>query len=224
MSEKDYRKQIGKKLEEAYLSQPMGETPSKETFAKWIEIAEQKRAERRRRRKKLVSCAAALVMCVVLGVACIFDPPQVAAGGKGGSKIEANLETNDVYKSQNELPKEIKERFLLFELPSDYKEIEVILEQEGNVELLSLLSKNENGDELCINQINSTGDKNLLNTVDSTAEKESVQNIDVYINQYEGGDKETTYTFIYNELLVAINAPNKVERGEILALIEKAVQ
>ena len=59
MKEKDLKETIGKKLEEAYLAKPMGQAPSEETVAKWIAIADQRRAERRRRKKKIISCAAA---------------------------------------------------------------------------------------------------------------------------------------------------------------------
>ena len=52
MKEKDLKETIGKKLEEAYLAKPMGQAPSEETVAKWIAIADQRRAERRRRKKK----------------------------------------------------------------------------------------------------------------------------------------------------------------------------
>lgn len=225
MNEKDYRKRIGKKLEEAYLSQPMGETPSKETFAKWIEIAEQKRAERRRHRRKLVSCAAALVMCVVLGVACIFDPPQVAAGGKGGSKIEANLETSDVYKTQDSLPQNAKETFLLFtELPIGYNEAGVTIEKTNNVEMFSLRCTNVAGEELLINEVKSKEDDSLLNIVDSQAEKETVKGRDVYINRYSEDAQKTTYTFVENNLLIVISTPNGLEQEEIIRIIEKTVR
>ena len=46
MKEKDLKETIGKKLEEAYLAKPMGQAPSEETVAKWIAIADQRRAER----------------------------------------------------------------------------------------------------------------------------------------------------------------------------------
>ena len=54
MKEKDLKETIGKKLEEAYLAKPMGQAPSEETVAKWIAIADQRRAERRRRKKKIM--------------------------------------------------------------------------------------------------------------------------------------------------------------------------
>lgn len=52
MKEKDLKETIGKKLEEAYLAKPMGQAPSEETVAKWIAIADQRRAERRRPQEK----------------------------------------------------------------------------------------------------------------------------------------------------------------------------
>lgn len=66
MKEKDLKETIGKKLEEAYLAKPMGQAPSEETVAKWIAIADQRRAERRRRKKKIIAvCIIALALLAV---------------------------------------------------------------------------------------------------------------------------------------------------------------
>ncbi len=224
MNEKDYRKRIGKKLEDAYLSQPMGETPSKETFAKWIEIAEQKRAERRRHRRKLVSCAAALVMCVVLGVACIFDPPQVAAGGKGGSKIEANLETSDVYKSYEELPEEVKDEFLLFtEMLQGYSLNEVRLENTNELKTLEILYENNKEQQVTIEEIGPSNDGSLDNIISPEAKLREVEGIDVYVRQYTSGAKEKRYVFIYNNVLIKIGTPSDCNEEDVFAIIKKAV-
>lgn len=88
MKEKDLKETIGKKLEEAYLAKPMGQAPSEETVAKWIAIADQRRAERRRRKKKIISCAAACALCVCIGVTCVVKPPNAVAGGSGGTKVD----------------------------------------------------------------------------------------------------------------------------------------
>lgn len=224
MKEKDYRKEIGERIEEAYLSMPIGDPPSREKFDKWIAIAEQRRRERIRRRKKMVSCAAVMLICVCLGVACIVKPPQVAAGGKGGGEVNSLLATSDKYESQDSLPEEIKEEFLLFpELPQGYEEVEAIVEKDGSVKMLSLQCKNQEGDELYVNEVSSKEEDKLLNVLDSGAEKETIGETDVYINRYTDGAEETTYTFIHEEVLVIVNAPNKLDKNTILSLIEKAV-
>lgn len=222
MNEKDYRERIGEKMKEAYLSQPMGEAPSKETIQKWIEIAEQKRAERIRRRKKMAGCAAALAVCVFLGVACICDPPEVSAGGKGGSTVEQTLETSDVYNSYEELPDEVKAEFLMFtEMPDGYDIKEIRVENTENIQKLFLKSTNVQNEEFLIEEI--VGENNqLLNAMDSSTVMTSWDGRDVYIRQYTDGNQMTTYKFMYNEVFVKISTVNDFKQDDVKDFIKKA--
>ena len=95
-----YRKKIGEKLEEAYLSIPMGEPPSEETIKKWIQIADQKRAQRLKRKRILLSSAAAVVLCVGVCATCILHTPEAVAGNSGEVKIEEGMDSKDVYNSE----------------------------------------------------------------------------------------------------------------------------
>lgn len=225
MKEKDYRKEIGEKIEEAYLSMPIGDPPSREKFDKWIAIAEQRRKERIRRRRKLASCAAAMLLCVFLGVACIVQPPQVAAGGKGGGKIEQTLETTDVYKSQADLPEEVKEEFLMFpELPEGYEETEAQIQNNKGIKTFSFMSKNESKEELFVEETIALNGETSLSVVESDSIKDIWGDIEVFIKKYNDGTQETVYMFFYKEIFVRINAPTDLEKTQIKEMVKKAVQ
>lgn len=46
----------------------------------------------------------------------------------------------------------------------------------------------------------------------------------VYINEYSSGDEEVVYKFLYNEMVVKINAPSNIESSEIRSIVEKTVR
>lgn len=69
----------------------MGEPPSEETIKKWIQIADQKRAQRLKRKRILLSSAAAVVLCVGVCATCILHTPEAVAGNSGEVKIEEGM-------------------------------------------------------------------------------------------------------------------------------------
>lgn len=225
MKEKDLKETIGKKLEEAYLAKPMGQAPSEETVAKWIAIADQRRAERRRRKKKIISCAAACALCVCIGVTCVVKPPNAVAGGSGGGKIEAGGTTTDIYKSESEIPHNLKEEFLTFPyIPAGYIFVEAITQSDANIEKLSISYMDSDNREIFIEELKTSQEDYISNVINSKAEVENWDGMDVYINEYTNGDKETVYTFVQENILVEVKVPIEVNKEEVKNMIKKAAQ
>lgn len=225
MKEKDLKETIGKKLEEAYLAKPMGQAPSEETVAKWIAIADQRRAERRRRKKKIISCAAACALCVCIGVTCVVKPPNAVAGGSGGTNIGTDTETNDIYTSEDQIPKGIQEKFLLFEaMPKGYEFEEATFIGNESLERFRISYRNEDSEEIFVSETSGDGSNSTSATIDSDAIKEQWGELEVYITKYEGGAEETIYVFTYGEVIVSISVPKTIEYEEMRNIIQTAVQ
>ena len=226
MKEKDLKETIGKKLEEAYLAKPMGQAPSEETVAKWIAIVDQRRVERRRRKKKIISCAAACALCVCIGVTCVVKPPNAVAGGSGGGKIETSLNTNDTYVSLDEIPTDIKNKYLIFvDLPEGYKFVEANVTSDGALEKIRILYDNEtSNEEIFVTQISGDEANTVSSVINEGGRQEEWGDMTVYINEYSSGDEEVVYKFLYNEMVVKINAPSNIESSEIRSIVEKTVR
>lgn len=221
MKEKDLKENIGKKLEEAYLAKPMGQAPSEETVAKWIAIADQRRAERRRRKKKIISCAAACALCVCIGVTCVVKPPNAVAGGSGGTNIGIDTETNDIYTSEDQIPKGIQEKFLIFEaMPKGYEFEEATFIGNESLERFRISYRNEDREEIFVSETSGDGSNSTSATIDS----EQWGELEVYITKYESGAEETIYMFAYGEVIVSISVPKTIEYDEMRSIIQTAVQ
>lgn len=225
MKEKDLKETIGKKLEEAYLAKPMGQAPSEETVAKWIAIADQRRAERRRRKKKIISCAAACALCVCIGVTCVVKPPNAVTGGSGGNSIGEDLTKMSSYDSQDDLPDKIKENFILFkELPQGFELSESIVENGESFTKLSLDYYDNLNNEIFITEIRTSSDSGLTHMNDADTVKETWGDIDVYMKIYDSDQRETSYSFMFDDIMFSINVSDGVTKEDIKLMIEKAVR
>ena len=130
MEDRDYRSEVGKKIEEALangdfdLIEDLIEVPPMETFMQWAEKGEEKRKKRVCRKKILVSCLAIVVVSasVLIGLKC-FALPEVTADPDTGIDIELNdMESVVTYRSWDALPDEIKEQFIEVKgLPKEYE-------------------------------------------------------------------------------------------------------
>lgn len=225
MTEKDLKEAAGKKLEEAYKLKSLEDGPSEETVAKWIAIADQRRAENRRRKKKILSCAAALALCICIGATCVVKTPNAVAGGSGGTKVEAGMSTKDVYKSEDQIPESIREKFLFFEeLPEGYEFAEATFVKAKPFEKVHILYCNEKKEEISINEIRGDAPDSIITSVDSDAVKENWEGLDVYITEYESGLQSIAYVFVYGEVTVSISVPKSAEYSDMKSIIQKAVR
>lgn len=220
-----YRKRIGEKLEEAYLSIPMGEPPSEETIKKWIQIADQKRAQRLKRKRILLSSAAAVVLCAGVCATCILHTPEAVAGNSGEVKIEEGMDAVDVYETQVDLPDDAREIFLVFsDFIGEYQIDQVKVEQNETMQKLSLVFKNNNKQEIFIEETLLKDFLNIGQQFDGNVLKEKWGDIDVYITEYQKTSKKVVYSFMYGEkVFVNINVPFEMEKNIVKGWVEDAV-
>lgn len=217
-----YRKRIGEKLEEAYLSIPMGEPPSEETIKKWIQIADQKRAKRLKRKRILLSSAAAVVLCAGVCATCILHTPEAVAGNSGEVKIEESMESKDIYKSKSALPDWVKEEFVMIDNPPEGFKLEKYEISESNImKSFSIFYTNINGEQVVINELDVSGDNNSTMILNRRTDAEKWGDIQVYINSYKDNDLLLkAYSFEYGDLVISVKAPEKINSKEIRTMVE----
>lgn len=220
-----YRKKIGEKLEEAYLSIPMGEPPSEETIKKWIQIADQKRAKRLKRKSILLSSAAAVVLCAGVCATCILHTPEAVAGNSGEVKIEESMESKDIYKSKSALPDWVKEEFVMIDNPPEGFKLEKYEISESNImKSFSIFYTNINGEQVVINELDVSGDNNSTMILNRRTDAEKWGDIQVYINSYKDNDLLLkAYSFEYGDLVISVKAPEKINSKEIRTMVENTV-
>lgn len=220
-----YRKKIGEKLEEAYLSIPMGEPPSEETIKKWIQIADQKRAQRLKRKRILLSSAAAVVLCAGVCATCILHTPEAVAGNSGEVKIEEGYQSKDIYTSLDDLPDDIKEEFLIFsDIPEGYSLKDATVERDDNLQTVTFNYRDVNGEQIMIKEKKPIYMEDSVSiTVNFDGEKERWDTLDVYIRDYSSGDKNIIYNFVHKEVQVKIITSHMINKDEVKEIVKKAI-
>lgn len=220
-----YRKKIGEKLEEAYLSIPMGEPPSEETIKKWIQIADQKRAKRLKRKRILLSSAAAVVLCAGVCATCILHTPEAVAGNSGEVKIEEGMDVNDVYKSKDNLPEWVKEEFVMIDNPPEGFTLEKYEVRTNDiVKTFSIFYENINNEKIVINEVANSDYDNSTMVLNKNVDVEIWGDVQVYVNLYMDNNNATmAYSFEYGDLVITVKAPEKLDKEEIKAMVTNAV-
>ena len=220
-----YRKKIGEKLEEAYLSIPMGEPPSEETIKKWIQIADQKRAQRLKRKRILLSSAAAVVLCVGVCATCILHTPEAVAGNSGEVKIEMGMDSKEQYNSEDSVPEEIKKEFLWFDyIPNDFAFSVARVERVENLSTLQIFYENQANHSIEIKEIEVEDETFALSNLSSDTLKENWNGLEIYVKSYYTGERATVYSYINEKMLIEITVPENFDKSEIQKMLEKAVR
>ena len=135
------------------------------------------------------------------------------------------MSTKDVYKSEDQLPESIREKFLFFEeLPEGYEFAEATFVEDKNIEKLSILYMNLQNEELCIEELKMSQDSQAFNAMNSDTRVENWGEITVYVNEYTDGDQEKVYTFILDNILVDIKASLSMEEEKIKNMIQNVAQ
>lgn len=230
MEDRNYREEIGKAIEEALELEDFDELedliemPSPETFAKWVDMGQEKYEKRVRRKRLLTACAAVLVICLGAAVAVHYvNPPVTEAGPENNIEITEELDREIVYDTWEALPEDTKKSFIeIKNLPKDYKieKIEVVGGSFGgklNVYLRYM------GEELCVRQ--SLGNEEQLPS--SLVAGENTNKVlcgyDVYVEELK--NMETlTYKFLYEEIIIDIRVPNGTEERIIEEIIKAVSQ
>ncbi len=199
------------------------EMPSEETFAKWVELGEEKYRKRVARKKILSICAVVLIVCIcsVIAIKC-FEPPKVDAGPESKIQIDDSMDRTITYEAWEDLPDDIKDTFIeVKDLPDGY-EVEKIVVKEGanasNVEITIEENKQKIAirESLCLDgslTTNIVAEQNIIEIIDGK---------ELYVEVHEDING-TTYKYSTGKIMVDIFTTNTVEESVIKDII-KTVQ
>lgn len=218
--------EIGKKIEESLdleefeAMEDQIEMPSPETFAKWVELGEDKYRKRLRRKRILGICATLLIVCIgaVVAINCI-KPPVVDAGLEGGIDIEStDMETTNTYSSWSDLPQEIQDQFIeVKDLPDGYEveQIEVVVINGLTKLKLELTSLNNN---LTIREC--SFDESLISTTLVPTENiyKTIGGVDVYIEEAKETNKKT-YKYAVGDIVIDIITQPNMNEEDLVEII-----
>ena len=219
--------EIGKKIEESLdleefeAMEDKIEMPSPETFAKWVELGEDKYRKRLRRKRILGICATLLIVCIgaVVAINCI-KPPVVDAGLEGGIQIDDSMERTTTYNKWSDLPADIQDTFIeIKDLPEGY-EIEKIEVRSGKF-ASQIDYEIINGTSLIEIRQRSFEEGTLTsnNITDDNIETLILGN-NLYVERHTDSIEKSTYKFVVNNIFVEIVAPNTITENNIAELVE----
>ena len=226
MEDRDYRSEVGKKIEEALamgdfdLVEDLIEVPPMETFMQWAEKGEEKRKKRILRKRILVSCLALVVVSasVLIGLKC-FALPEVTADPEDDVTIDmTDMESIETYSSWDALPIEIKKQFIeVKDLPEGYVVEEIKLGKfEVAIKLEILLSK-ENTNIIIRQYLNEEG-----GVPTTTVSKENlnltVGGVEIYTERDEQL-KIITYKLVNDNVMVDVVVPFGVDEEGVKDII-----
>ena len=227
MEDRDYRSEVGKKIEEALangdfdLIEDLIEVPPMETFMQWAEKGEEKRKKRVCRKKILVSCVAVCVIALsaMVAVQC-FNPPEVEADPDSGVDIELNdMESVVIYDSWENLPVEIKEKFIeVKNLPEEYKVKQLQVSEGETATKIKYIINNE----ISIRQYINIDGSLPITIITENNGTFVVGETTVYVERKENV-RTTTYKCIIGNVMVDIVVPIDMEIEEVTDII-KTVQ
>ena len=220
MENKDYRKSIGEKLEAALREgdfedlEDLIEMPSRETFDKWVEEADERRQLKFKRKKALSWCAVLLVGFLIAAFAIAikgFAVPNVEADPEQERTIDNSMETTATYESWADLPDDIKEQFFEFTaFPEGYEVEEVEIEER--LTFTKVYIEARNGEETIIVRQRLYEDGVLdSNLVTVSNDVDIWYGVEVYIESHTDKIQSTTYNFVLDNILVDITTNNEIE-------------
>ena len=222
MEDRDYRSEVGKKIEEALamgdfdLVEDLIEVPPMETFMQWAEKGEEKRKKRVCRKRILVSCLAIVVVSasVLIGLKC-FALPEVTADPEDDVTIDmSDMESIETYSSWDALPDEIKEQFIeVKDLPEGYvvEKVEVV---ECNLATKVILIANYKGDKIEIRQNMNKEGSLFTNAVPEENASITVEGTNIHV-ETDTQLKINTYKFVCGKAMVDVVVPIAFAKGEV---------
>lgn len=216
MEDRDYRSEVGKKIEEALangdfdLIEDLIEVPPMETFMQWADKGEEKRKKRVCRKRILVSCLAIVVVSasVLIGLKC-FALPEVTADPEDRMGMDINdMENVVIYESWKDIPIEVQEQFVeVKNLPEAY-EVKEIKHSKGKVaEKLEIYIPKNNVE---IRQYVNLEGGLPTNTVSADNMKINLEGVEIYVENNEEL-KITTYKLIIESVMIDVIVPLDME-------------
>ena len=226
MEDRDYRSEVGKKIEEALangdfdLIEDLIEVPPMETFMQWAEKGEEKRKKRICRKKILVSCIAIVVVSasVLIGLKC-FALPEVTADPEDDVTIEMNdMESIETYSSWDELPDEIKDQFIeVKDLPDGYVVEKVEVKTPDYGVKLKVIATNGSS-KIEIRQYISADGGLPTSTVAGSNEEVIIDGIMTYVEENKKYNT-TAYKYLRGKVMIDVVVSNDVSREHVEFII-----
>ena len=227
MEDRDYRSEVGKKIEEALamgdfdLVEDLIEVPPMETFMQWAEKGEEKRKKRICRKRILVSCLALVVVSasVLIGLKC-FALPEVTADPKDDVTIDmSDMESIETYSSWDALPAEVKEQFIeVKDLPEGYVVEKILVHnQEVGMKLVERIERKD----VCIEirQYSNMSGGLPTNTVSSENSNLKLDGREIYI-EHDKELKITTYKLVYENIMIDVVVPLGLNEEEANCILK----
>lgn len=231
MENRNYREEISKAIEEALELEDFDELedliemPSPETFAKWVDMGQEKYEKRVRRKRLLTACAAVLVICLGAAVAVYYvNPPVTEAGPENDIVINSTvLKSEMTYTSWADLPADTQETFVeLKGLPEEYEIENISIVNAAFGEKIKICI-NYMGEELSVRQ--SLGDEGQLSA--SLVKGENAKNIlsgyEVYVEE-DGNMGTLTYKFLYKDIIIDIRVSIDTSESVVEEIIKAVSQ
>ena len=224
----NYKEMLAERLENAYKAKEHIKPPTEVDLARWKHLAKARRKEKRKRAKIMASLASALVMVFCFSMVSMFQIPDAQAGEDGivdikDSRGDENTMTVEVYNNHEELPEEVREEFLLFDsLPADCELIEINIITIGEQYRYEGEFMYKGDKRFSIKQNANFDDIYLENSVVGKQTIEEWNGIEVYIREYEEGDKNILYNLVKENIFINIMSDNNIEKEVIRDIINGA--
>lgn len=224
-----YRDLLGERIENAYREKGDISKPTEIQMAKWKQIAKMRRREKIRRRKIIASLASVFAMVFCVGMVSMFQIPDAEAGRDGivdiiDSRDDDEVMAVDTYENQEDLPRDIREEFLMFEkLPSDCKMLKTKIITIGKTRRCESQFINKGKDSFLVRQENGAEDETFKMIVVNSDKVESLNGTDIYIKKYSENDAKITYKFIYDDVYVNIMCDNSILEEDMMNIIKEAL-
>ena len=220
-----YRREIGKMLEEAYLSMPVGDLPTEEKMHELIELANKRRAEKLRRKRMITSTVCVLTLCCAISITICLNASDASADNAGGVEVNTEMETSDTYTSLDALPQTVRDEFVIFDqYPEGYQVTEVKVSVDSNFKRLSIQSLNSKDEEIIVKETVFSRENKTLATLNPVGTEEKWGDLSVYVDNHSTSDNAMAYTLMHNDIYIVIKTPISVSKEEVKNIVLEKIQ
>ncbi len=224
-----YRDLLGERIENAYREKGDISKPTEIQMAKWKQIAKMRRREKIRRRKIIASLASVFAMVFCVGMFSMFQIPDAEAGRDGivdiiDSEDDDEVMAVDTYENQEDLPRDIREEFLMLEnLPKDCEMIETEVVTIGKKRSCESKFKYEEGGSFLVRQERKIEDLSANIVITNNDRVEDLGGVDIHIKYFDD-ISQITYKFMYNDIYVNIICDDTILEEYMMNVIKEAIK